>query len=411
MSREQIRACIIAFIAGFAAMVVEIVAGRILAPHVGVSLYTWTSIIGVVLAGIAVGAYVGGLIADRYARSSTLGGILLLSGLAVLSIPPLTGWLGSAPFSETLMTRVLVTAALVFFVPSCLLGMALPVVVRLTLAGLSKTGNVVGRIYAFSTLGSILGTFATGFFLILWMGTADLLFAVAVLLFVSSLLFGGFSGSRRIVVAILLLPLLWVSHHHLFSPVLDPDTFFFKESNYYTIRLKHDRGSDRLVTLYLDQLTHSCSDPDDPTALQFRYIRSYKEIVEWKADKKKAMRVLFIGGGGYTFPRFIEAEYPNAAIDVVEIDPEVIRASREYMGLSPTTRIRTFNEDARWFVMNLKGEGIYDFIFEDAFNDMSLPYHLTTREFALELRRLLRPDGLLLANVIDRFEKGSFLPS
>ena len=96
---------------------------------------------------------------------------------------------------------------------------------------------------------------------------------------------------------------------------------------------------------------------------------------------------------------------------MVEIDPEVTRVSRRHLGISPTSKIQTFNEDARWFVMNLKGEGRYDLIFEDAFNDLSIPYHLTTQEFAIHLKRLLKKDGLLLTNVIDRFEKGSFLPS
>jgi predicted membrane-bound spermidine synthase len=412
MSRVQINACIIAFIASFSAMVVEIVAGRILAPSVGVSLYTWTSIIGVVLAGIAAGAYLGGLIADRYARPSTLAWILVLSGLAVLCIPLLTGWSGGIFFTNSLMARVLLATIVVFFVPSCLLGAALPVVVKLTLASLEKTGNVVGKIYAFSTLGSILGTYASGFFLISWIGTRNLLFAIALLLFVSSL-FGGFLARKKLAFVLLFLPLLWPLHHHLFSPVLDPETLVLKESNYYTIKLKRGSGGGggQLITLYLDQLTHSCSDPDNPARLQFRYTQSFKEIVEWKAGEKKSLRTLFIGGGGYTFPRFIEARYPNAEIDVVEIDPMVTWVSRKYMGVSPTTKIRTFNEDARWFMMNRKGEGVYDFIFEDAFNDLSIPYHLTTREFALELRRLLRNDGLLLTNVIDRFEKGSFLPS
>jgi predicted membrane-bound spermidine synthase len=309
------------------------------------------------------------------------------------------------------MARVLLATIIIFFVPSCLLGTALPVVVKLALASLENAGNVVGKIYAFSTLGSILGTFAAGFFLISWMGTGNLLFAIAILLLLSPFLFGGFLGRRRF--AVLLLPMLWLLHHHLLNPVLDPDTLLFKESNYYTIKLKRSSGSGReqLITLYLDQLTHSCSDPVDPLYLQFRYIRSYKEIVDWKAGKRKSFRTLFIGGGGYTFPRFIEARYPSAEIDVVEIDPMVTEVSRKYMGVSPTAKIRTFNEDARWFVMNRKDEGIYDFIFEDAFNDLSIPYHLTTREFAVGLKRLLRNDGLLLTNVIDRFEKGSFLPS
>ena len=414
MSRELIKAYAVVFLASFSMLVIEVVAGRVLAPYVGVSLYTWTSIIGVVLAGIGVGAYMGGLIADRYPRFSTLGWIFFLSGLGAFFISPLTHWIGGAFFHPILMIRILLVTAIIFFLPSCFLGMVSPVVIKLTLRDLEKTGNVVGKIYAFSTLGSILGTFATGFLLISWMGTRNLLFTTGVVLFLAGSLFGEFFNQRkRRAIFLVLLPLLWPVHRYAFNSVLDESTFFFKESNYYTIKLIGNPGSskDRLITLYLDNLSHSCSDPDNPLRLEFRYIRSYKEIVQWQADKRGSFRTLFIGGGGYTFPRFIEASYPNAEMEVVEIDPEVTRVSQNYLGLSLTSKIRTFNEDARWFVMNRKGEGKYDFIFEDAFNDLSIPYHLTTKEFATELRRLLKKDGLLLTNVIDRFEKGSFLPS
>ena len=414
MRREGIKAYTVVFLASFCMLVIEVVAGRILAPYVGVSLYTWTSIIGVVLAGISTGAYLGGVIADKHPRLSSLGWILLLSGLGAFAIPSLTHWMGETHFHAALMTRILLITAIIFFMPSCFLGMVSPVAVKLTLGNLEKTGNVVGKIYAFSTLGSILGAFATGLFLISWMGTRNLLFATGVLLLLSAPLFGGFFTHRgRTVLFFLLLPFLWPLYHYGFNPGLDKETLFFKESNYYTIRLKGTpgNGKERLITLYLDQLTHSCSDPDNPLHLQYRYIRSYREIVRWQAAKKKSFKALFIGGGGYTFPRFIEATYPSAEIDVVEIDPAVTQVSQEFFGISKASKIRTFNEDARWFVMNRKEEEGYDFIFEDAFNDLSIPYHLTTREFAVELKRLLKKDGLLLTNVIDRFEKGSFLPS
>jgi spermidine synthase len=312
------------------------------------------------------------------------------------------------------MVRILLITALIFFIPSCLLGMVSPVVVKLTLGNLEKTGSLIGRIYAVSTLGSISGTLATGFFLISWLGTRNLLFATGVLLFFAASLFGGFFVRRtRIVVLVLLLPFLGLLYHYGFSPLSDETTLFFKESNYYTIRLKGnpERSKGQLITLYLDQLTHSCSDPDDPLRLQYRYIRGYKELLQWQADRRGSFKALFIGGGGYTFPRFIEATYPKAAIEVVEIDPVVTQVSQKYLGVSQTSKIQTFNEDARWFIMNRKGEGEYDYIFEDAFNDLSIPYHLTTREFAVEMKRLLKNNGLLLTNVIDRFEKGSFLPS
>jgi spermidine synthase len=416
MQREVVKANIVVFIASFCTLVIELVAGRIMAPYVGVSLYTWTSIIGVVLAGISIGAYLGGLIADRYPRSSTLGWLLFLSGLGAFFISPLTNLAGAAQFQTSLMIRILLITTIIFLVPSCLLGMISPVVVKLTLNNLEKTGNVVGKIYAFSTLGSILGTFATGFFLISWMGTRQILFTMGIILILSALVFGGFFVRKKVLALffIVLIPLIWAFYGYAFKPPLDEETYFFKESNYYTIKLKRDTtrsGGEPLEALILDHLVHSYTDLNDPLYLEYEYIRIYEEMVRWQADKRRSFKALFIGGGGYTLPRFIEAKYPQAGIDVVEIDPDITRVVKSYLGVSEDTRIRSFNEDGRWFVMNSKEQGSYDFIFGDAFNDLSIPYHLTTKEFAMQLKRLLKPDGLLLANVIDSFKKGAFMPS
>jgi spermidine synthase len=201
---------------------------------------------------------------------------------------------------------------------------------------------------------------------------------------------------------------------YAFKPPLEEETYFFKESNYYTIKLKKSikgNNGNSLESLVLDHLVHSYTDLKDPLYLEYEYIRMYEEMVRWQAKKRKSFKTLFLGGGGYTFPRFIEAKYPRAEIHVVEIDPEITRAVKKYLGVSENTKIRSFNEDGRWFVMNCKEKGTYDFIFGDAFNDLSIPYHLTTKEFAMQLKSLLKPDGLLLANVIDSFKKGAFIPS
>jgi spermidine synthase len=163
--------------------------------------------------------------------------------------------------------------------------------------------------------------------------------------------------------------------------------------------------------LVLDHLVHSYTDLKDPLYLEYEYIRIYEELVRWQAKKRGPFKNLFLGGGGYTFPRFIEAKYPKAEIHVVEIDPEITRVAQKHLGIAENTKIRSFNEDGRWFVMNCEEKGSYDFIFGDAFNDLSIPYHLTTKEFAAQLRSLLKPDGLLLANVIDSFKVGQFMPS
>jgi spermidine synthase len=194
----------------------------------------------------------------------------------------------------------------------------------------------------------------------------------------------------------------------------DEDTYFYKESDYYTIKLKKDHTrSDgaALESLVLDHLVHSYTDLNDPFHLEYEYIQIYEEVVRWQSEKRNPFKALFIGGGGYTFPRFVEAKYPKAEIDVVEIDPEITKVVHQYLGIPKDSRIYSFNEDGRWFVMNNKEKGKYDFIFGDAFNDLSIPYHLTTKEFAMQLKALLKPDGLLLANVIDSFKVGQFMPS
>ena len=416
MNREIIKANIVVFIASFCTLVIELVAGRIMAPYVGVSLYTWTSIIGVVLAGISIGAYLGGIIADRYPRQTTLGWLLFLSGLGAFSIAPLTNLVGAAQFQSTLMMRIMILTAVIFFVPSTILGMISPVVVKLTLDNLEKTGNVVGKIYAFSTLGSIIGTFATGFYLISWMGTRNILLTMGIILVASALVFGGFFMRRKSLAVFILIfaPLTWAFYGVAFKAPLDASIYYYKESDYYTIKLKkYEKNKDgrELHAMVLDNLIHSLNDVGDPFYLDYPYIRIYEEVVRWQEGKRRKLKALFIGGGAYTFPRYMEAEYPRAEIDVVEIDPEITKVTYDYMGLSRDTRIRSFNEDGRWFVMNCREKEKYDLIFGDAFNDLSIPYHLTTKEFAEQLKSILKPDGVLVANLIDSFREGAFLPS
>src|SRR4030043_996308 len=226
MRKEVVKAVIVVFIASFCTMVIELVAGRIMAPYVGMSLYTWTSIIGVVLAGISIGAYVGGILADRFPTPRTLGWLLFLSGLGALSISPLTEAVAHWPLQTSLMLRILIITTVIFFVPAFILGMISPVVVRLSLDRLDRSGNGVGEIYAFSPLGSILGTFATGFFLISWMGTRNILLLMALILILSSPVFGGAFLKRRVLLLLFpaLFATLWAMHDLAFTKPRDENS-------------------------------------------------------------------------------------------------------------------------------------------------------------------------------------------
>jgi spermidine synthase len=408
-----LEAYIITFIASFCSLVIEMVAGRILAPFVGVSLYTWTSIIGVILAGISIGAYIGGKLIDRFPLRRTLGILLLLSGVAALTIIPLTGLVAAYRFPFSLMWRIFTVTAFIFFIPGCVLGTISPVVVRLTLQNLSKAGNVIGKIYAFSTLGAITGTFATGFLLISWMGTRNIIFTMGVVLILTALGSGGLFRKKVAlgvflgVCALSLVPLYLLAYK---TPL--HRAYFYKESDYYTIRLTKTTGSDRqtpLEALILDHLIHSYVSLHDPLHIEYEYERIYADVLKWMYKPETPFRSLSIGGGGYTFPRYMEASYPRAHLEVVEIDPEVTDVAYRYLGLPRETRIKTFNTDGRWFVMNCKEK--YDVIFTDAFNDLTIPYHLTTKEFVGELNSILADNGILMSNIIDNFQKGAFLPS
>jgi spermidine synthase len=409
-----IEAYVIMFIASFCTLVIEMVAGRILAPFVGVSIYTWTSIIGVILAGISIGAYIGGKLVDRFPFRKTLGWLLLLSGIAALTIIPLTNLIAAYRFNMPLMIRIFLVTTVIFFLPGCILGTISPVVVRLTLKNLENAGNVIGKIYAVSTLGAIIGTFATGFLLISWMGTRSIILTMGIILILAALFSGALFKTRKAIAVFVIIaaPCIWGVYAFAFKIPLRENTYFYKESDYYTIKLMTTTSFDQktsLKAMVLDNLIHSYVCLEDPLHIEYEYERIYSDVLKWKFKKDENFKSLTIGGGGYTFPRYMEVVYPKAQIDVVEIDPEVTNIVYKHLGLSADTRIKSFNTDGRWFVMNCKEK--YDLIFTDAYNDLSIPYHLTTKEFVAQLKLILNPDGLIMSNIIDNFQVGAFLPS
>ncbi len=399
------------FVASCCTLIIEILAGRILAPYLGVSLYTWTSIIGVVLAGISLGNYLGGRLADRRASPTTLGLVFLAASLTTIGVLVTTGLIlgRGLPWAIPLVGRIVLLNVIIFFLPSLVLGMVTPVVIKLTLVDLSQTGSTVGTIYAFSTAGSILGTFATGFFLIEAFGTRAIVVGVAVVLFLMAILTGQFwrqAGRLAVVIALGMVVaggLFYFKNTFLNSPCL-------KETGYYCIQVQgYDFGGDPTVSLVLDHLTHTKVSLGDPKHLGFSYIRTYADVTAIKALDKPDFKALFIGGGGYGFPRYVEAVYPDSEIHVIEIDPWVTEISYRELGLSRDTRIRSYNQDARMFLMQWQDPPKFDIIYGDAFNDLAMPYHLTTVEFDRMIYGLLTDDGIYLANVIDDYREGEML--
>lgn len=390
----------IVFLSNFCVMVLELVAGRLLAPTIGVNLYTWTSIIGVILAGISLGNYLGGRIADRSANRRVLAIVFILSAFASLSVLWVIDVIGAPRVEVSVIVWILLTVAAIFLFPSAILGMISPIVVKLTLTNLDRAGNTVGRIYAAGAAGSIFGTFVTGFYLISWFGTRAIVVGVALTLMLLGVLLI-FSHRRRLdgplfvatAVFVGMVTLTW-QQSKLESPCIE-------ETNYFCIQvIQSEENNQRL--LVLDRLLHSIVDMDNPTELVYVYEQIYGEVVTsiYPTDGK-GPDTLFLGGGGYIFPRFIEENYADTQIEVVEIDPVVTKINYTALGLSQNTRIVSYNKDARQFFIGLNDDVRYDVIFGDTFNDVSVPYHLTTLEFNEIVAQHLTEDGVYLVNIID----------
>lgn len=405
------KASVLVFMASACSMVLELVAGRILAPYIGVSLYTWTSIIGVVLAGIAIGNYLGGKIGDRWGSPFVLTCIFIAGGVASLAILPVTSLMNTKPlpYEFHLMTKSTLYTLMLFFLPTCVLGMVTPVVIKLNLGTLQKTGSTVGTIYAISTFGAILGTFATGFILISLFGTRSIIWGIAGILLILGI-FASASWKRLTKWTLILFMIAVYSGFFTLrdsyaAPVL-------MESNYYSINIQDTTVQGRNVKyISLDRLIHSYVDLEDPTFHGYDYEKTFARLSAYIGSANPGMNVLFIGGGGYAFSRYMEVTYPEAVLEVVEIDPAVTGVAYDHLGLSRNTRIKTLNSDARIFLMQRTSGAPYSLVVGDAFNDMSVPYHLTTYEFNEHIKRNITADGLYMINVIDDLQEGRFVSS
>ncbi|MFA9447108.1 fused MFS/spermidine synthase [Egicoccus sp. AB-alg6-2] len=386
---------LLVFLSSAAVLVLEILAARLLAPYVGVTLEVYTAIIGTILAGIAFGSWWGGKWADRRDPRLLIGPFLIAGGALSFVTIPVVDALGTGLRGANALTTVVLTFA-AFFAPAAVLTAVTPAVIKLELADLDQTGRVVGRLSAIGTAGAIIGTFVTGFLLVAAVPTRPTIRVVGVLLVAMGVgtavwLRGGRQAvSTGTLVAVVVAGLFSFAARH-------PCDY---ESAYYCARVEVDAERPSGRALWLDTMRHSYVDLDDPTHLEFTYTQWFGDVITAMAPDGEPLRTLHVGGGGFTMPQYLRAVHPGSRSTVLEVDPLLVELAQDELGLELGGDIEARTGDARVTAPTVDADA-FDLVVNDAFGGVAVPWHLATRDFLEKMDRAVDHEGVLVTNVID----------
>ena len=397
---------IIIFIAGFTTMVFEIAGARVLGPYFGTSVFVWTSLIGIVMGSLSLGYWLGGLLSIKRCNFSILILVLVISAFFVLMTAVANIYVLDrvVKYIPGIRLQTIVSAIVLFGPASVGFGMVLPYGVKLRVQSVKSSGGTVGNLYALSTAGSILGTFAAGFLLVPAFGFTNVLYALPFLLILLALaiMFVRLSLFPVILTAAVsfLAIFLWFRALNKTIDYVDVDTRYNRVIIYDTKDAETGRP---IKMLRINDENSSAMFLDTDDDLVFKVLKYYRLIEHFVPGFRSAM---MIGGSGYAFPKDYLRRYPNATLDVVEIDPGLTQLAREHFNLVPDPDLAIIHEDGRTYLN--RNTKVYDAVLMDAYkSQITIPYQLTTREAVLKIHDALSPGGVVLANVISTLDPSS----
>lgn len=393
----------VVFICGAAVMVLELLAARILSPYVGSSNIVWTSIIGIILLSMSLGYFLGGKLADKKPEKEVLSSIIL-GGTIFIGIIPFLEVIVIKSFSEiieNLTIAAIGTSLFVFAIPSLLLAMVSPYAIKLKEADSENIGRVAGNLSAFSTLGSIFGTFLAGFYLIPSFGNKFIILGLMITLLILAFILSpkkDFEYCSRFFIITVILILVWFFGKSIFftanpGVIADIDTEYSRA----WISRVYDYDGNEYKALLVDRALESYIDKEGKMGAE--YLEFYDLFDNYNPNAKST---LLIGGAAYTYPMHYLNKFSDKTIDVVEIDPKMTEIAKKYFDLTENERLKVYHEDGRSFLN--KGEKQYDTILIDAFKGQNVPFELTTVEALYKAKDMLSENGMVIANVISAFE-------
>lgn len=388
------------FICGAIGMILELIAARVLSPYVGSSNLIWTTIIGIMLTSMSLGYWIGGKKADKNPNKDSLSDFILLGAITASLIPLFETIVVKqlSNISDNLVLVAMASATIVFGIPSFVLATVSPFAVKLVDKEYINVGEVSGRISSLSTIGSIVGTFLGGFFLIPTFGTRTIIFGVVIVLLMLSILLHE-KKDKKYFLLIAVIAISIIGFQAIGKVVFDrknSDIIKDVDSEYSRIFVKQVAAKGTTYkTLQVDDGLESYI--DEKTGKMGAEYLYYYNLTNYYLKNNKS--TLMIGGAAYTYPTYYLNNFKDKTIDVSEIDEKMTKlATSEFSLNTDNPRLHIYHQDGRSFLNKTTNK--YDVILIDAFKGTNAPFELTTYEAMENAKKSLNDNGMVITNII-----------
>lgn len=392
------------FLCGAIGMILELVAARVLSPYVGSSNLIWTTIIGVMLTSMSLGYWIGGKFADKKPEIGILSNFILLGAIFTSLIPIMETTLveNLIKISGNLVVIAFIAATVIFGIPSFVLAIVSPYAVKLKDKQLEEVGKISGKTSSLSTIGSIVGTFLAGFFLIPTFGVRTIVLGVTITLTIISIALYP-NKNKKYIAFITVLTICLIGFCVLGKVLFEkqhPEIIKDVDSEYSRIWvLQAKNESTTFKTLQVDTGRESYIN-EKTGEMGAGYLYFY-DLMEY--FNKNSNSTLMIGGAAYTYPMHYIKKYPEKTIDVVEIDEKMTQLAKEEFGLDTQNKnLKIYHQDGRSFLNITQNK--YDCILIDAFKGLNAPFELTTAQAMIKAKDCLNENGIVITNIISSLE-------
>ncbi len=393
------------FFCGMSVMAVELSASKLLAPFFGSSQIIWTVIIGLIMISLSIGNVLGGRSADKHNSMNRLYLFIWAAALWIAVIPFVGKYLVTAISgllilflpNNLLVTGSALSCLIIFSAPLVALGMVSPYLVKLGVTDIENTGKTAGKIYAMNTIGSIIGTFLPTFVTIPLVGTSKTFLIFSMVLNLICLIYFIIRKSRflkTIISSIIILVLLTLPLSDSYA--FWKDCLVEKDSQYNYLQVSEDEDSVYLSTNVAFGVQSVYKKDNKLSGLYYDYALMAPQFIK-DLDPAGKLDLLVLGNGTGTYAKQSKIYYPNIKTDAVEIDPEIVKLSREYFDFKDD-EATIYETDGRTFLSD-KNCGRYDVIMVDAFHDITIPFHMATKEFFTKVSEHLKPGGIIILNI------------